>query len=96
MPQAVTPTGTFLSRLGLLEEKLDNTVLRFCTQDDEEVPLNEVASTLGTLLRQTEKTEELKGRYGRADDTDGDAELEQLRNDIKKKLRGVCERMRRQ
>ena len=91
MPEDIRKKGTVLSRLELLEEKLDDTVVDFCAdRDAEQLAQHErTARTLASLLRETERLEEMKRKFEQGQDDDSEyspAEVERMRIELKRRL----------
>ncbi|GGD09205.1 hypothetical protein [Aquisalinus flavus] len=92
MPEDIRSKPTVLSRLELLEEKLDDTVVDFCAdREGEDLARNErTARTLAALLRECERMEAMKKKYdgsesGGHDDDESEA-LEALTLELKRKI----------
>lgn len=97
MPDDIRAAGALPARLALLEHKLAETVRDFCAdRDGEELPRFErTARTLASLMRESERMEEMKRKYERAGSDQqhefDPAEIERMRAEIKRRLDRIAE-----
>ncbi|WP_205967553.1 hypothetical protein [Aquisalinus luteolus] len=97
MPEDIRTDHPVLSRLGLLEKRLDELVAQFCHQPDSEEPIDRTARTLSTLLRESERIEEMKRKYDKSGQ-DGDseyspAEVERMRAELERRLDRIAKNL---